>query len=69
MSLAGGRRGAQPSLTKTKETDPMTITYRPLLLPLAVALLSTAVGCSGSDAEAPGDGTTTTSSRDRKSVV
>ncbi|WP_437334102.1 hypothetical protein [Sorangium sp. So ce394] len=40
----------------------MTISYRPLLLPLAVALLSTAVGCSGSDAEAPSDGTTSTSS-------
>ncbi|WP_437621369.1 hypothetical protein [Sorangium sp. So ce1151] len=40
----------------------MTRTYRPLLLPLALALLSPVVGCSGSDAESSSDGATGTSS-------
>ncbi|HTN89369.1 MAG TPA: hypothetical protein VL242_37090, partial [Sorangium sp.] len=40
----------------------MTRTYRPLLLPLAIALLSHVVGCSGSDAESSSDGATGTSS-------
>ncbi|XXX75577.1 hypothetical protein WMF30_48800 [Sorangium sp. So ce134] len=40
----------------------MTIPYRPLLLPLALALLSSAVGCSGGDADASSDGATSTSS-------
>ncbi|XYH96640.1 hypothetical protein ACMHYB_54180 [Sorangium sp. So ce1128] len=40
----------------------MTSTYRPLLLPLALALLSHVVGCSGSDGESSSDGATGTSS-------
>ena len=42
----------------------MTRTYRPLLLPLTLALLSHVVGCSGSDSDvgASGDDSTSTSS-------
>ncbi|WP_437742180.1 hypothetical protein WMF39_42460 [Sorangium sp. So ce1504] len=42
----------------------MTRTYRPLLLPLTLALLSPVVGCSGSDSDvgASGDSSTSTSS-------